>query len=110
MSNSCSLRILGPLSLSLSHRSHEAVQRIAHCLLHRVFGAAIECEPVDNRPDDDAFLHELLDRLNNVIVVTAQPIDPANNERVPSSEKVKQSLALFTLFQPCRDTAVEKGA
>ena len=43
-------------------------------LLHGVFGTAIEREPVDYGSDDDALLHELLDGLDDVVIVTAQPI------------------------------------
>jgi hypothetical protein len=104
MGNPGLLSILRALCLSLRHRGHEAYEGIPHCLLHGVFGAAIEGEPVDDGPDDDALLHEPLDGLDHVIVITAKTINPANNESVTTSEKVKQTLALLTFAKPGGNT------
>jgi hypothetical protein len=103
--NPCPLRIPCSLRLGLRHRSHKANQRIPHRLLHRVFRAAVESEPVDHGPDDDALLHEPLDGFDYVVIVAAKAINPADDKGVATSQQIKQALALFALTEPGSNTA-----
>jgi len=79
--------------------------RIAHGLLHRVLGCAVEGHVVDHRADHDAAGQKLPDRIAHVAVVTAKPVDPAHYERVPRTEDVKEPAT----FRPLRQARADAG-
>src|SRR5262249_35280472 len=94
---------LGCLGLCLPERRHERDQRIAHGLLHRVFGGAVERHVVDDGADDDAAPHQCLDGVNHILVIAAEAVDPADYARVTSTELVQQAPAALTLGEASAD-------
>jgi hypothetical protein len=102
MGDSGSLGLFDSFGLSLSHSGHEAYQRVSHGLCHWFFGRAIECEIVDNRPNDDPAPNELTHAIRHVRVISPEPVDPADNEHVATAEQIEQPLPLIPLGEAGR--------
>ena len=64
----------------------------------RVQGSKAELQPqAVRKSDDDAAPHELADGLADVLVVPAEAVNPANDERVAVAEQVEQAAPLRSL-------------
>jgi hypothetical protein len=88
------LRFLRSLRLRLGRCGHEGDKRVTNGALHGVLSRAVERDAVDHRADDGAPPHELTNGLADVLVVPAEAVNPANNERVAAAEQVEQPAAL----------------
>src|SRR5690606_30787253 len=53
---------------------------------------------IDDRADDDALSHEMLDGICHVAIIAPQPVHPANDQSVTIAEHVKEALAFWSLF------------
>jgi hypothetical protein len=53
-----------------------------------------------DRADHNAAPHEVADGIADILVIPAEPVDPAYNERLSRAEFVEQSAAFWTLGDP----------
>jgi hypothetical protein len=74
-----------------------------NCLLHGVLGGAVKHHAVDDGPDNHATIHEFVDRIGNVLIVSTQTVHPTDDQGVARSEDIEESLALWPIRQPCAD-------
>lgn len=101
MGNAGHLRLLGRLILGFADSSHEGDEAVPNGLLDGIGGGAVEDHGVDDGLYDDALFHEGLNGLVDVIEVSAEAIDPSDEENVSGSEDVEEALSLGSLGQLC---------
>lgn len=67
-------RLLGCLVASAwaCRRGHERDHRVADGFLNGVSGQAIEHHRIDDRLDDDIFVHQMPDRRGRVVVIASE--------------------------------------
>jgi hypothetical protein len=81
---------LGRLRLAPRRGSHEDDHRIPDGFLYRISGRAIERHRVDDRLHNDAVIHQMADRRRRVIIISAEPIDPSDDDLISGPHLVEQ--------------------
>jgi hypothetical protein len=57
--------------------------------VHRILSGAVKCHVVDDGADHHTAPHELADRLANVVVIAAEPINPANDKHITGPQLIE---------------------
>ena len=83
----------------LSQRGHDAVSFCPRTsfILAPQDGRPVKGNPVDHRSDHNTALHELADGLANVLIVPAETINPADDQRVARPQQVEEAPSLDPL-------------